>query len=184
MKKGFYCYSDFTWNQFWSCSSQKLSFWPHYQLWILNFWKFLTLSRVKIPKTHRSMPPKCLKWQFLTYWFHAKLEWQENCQISTLWIPRVFCVKSVYYYSYMILRKNVKNTFIHVILFRKLLSKKQQNLHSIKIESLEIQELVPLKTGLTLTFWIQRPKSAQCGKLGFFCTSDFTWNYFSRLYKL
>ena len=43
--------------------------------------------------------------------------------------PRVFfSVKSVYHYSYMILRKNVKNTFIHVILFQKVTIKEAAKL--------------------------------------------------------
>ena len=56
----------------WKC--QKLPFYyPFEQLWILNFWEFLSFSSMKFPKNQNSNPPKLLKWIFLISWSHPKL---------------------------------------------------------------------------------------------------------------
>ena len=72
---------------------QKLSLLPFQQLWILTFWKFLTLQSVKLPKNQNSKLPKWLKWQILTFCYQPKMIsrkiWvAENPEISTLCLWR------------------------------------------------------------------------------------------------
>ena len=55
-----------------------IALWLFERLCILNFWIFLTFSRVKFPRYQNSKPPKLLKWQFWTLWAQPKLT---SCKI-------------------------------------------------------------------------------------------------------
>ena len=53
-----------------------LTFWILEQLWILNYWEFLSFQVWNFSTNQNYLPPKLLKWQFYTFWnkpkFHVK----------------------------------------------------------------------------------------------------------------